>query len=343
MRRISAIGQALLSSLRRTPSGPIPAMRVVALLGFPVVLVELERSNFQFPGVLLTLGLMVATYYGGMVSGVILAIESFTLLKLFGRPTTLTFTPVAVIAGMFVAAGSAVWLDSVLRRERRALQRSRLAEQRFHRIFEGSQVGLIIIDPKTRQVESVNPTFCEISGYTRDEIIGQDPAFLMHERQSPVLATRDMPRLLSGEISSLHRSAVMARPDGERVFVDIAAVIVTGEDGGPRLAGTIVDRTAHLLVEEQARRSQKLDAVGRLAGGIAHDFNNLLTVISGYAATCAGGGSAAPTAADDVGADPARPQRARAQLTRQLLAFSRQQSCCTPNRSTSTPSSSILG
>ncbi len=77
-------------------------------------------------------------------------------------------------------------------------------------------------------------------------------------------------------------------------------------------------------LEEQLRQSQKMEAVGRLAGGIAHDFNNILMAIHGYAAL----------ALSRLGAgDPVRPwateiQKASdraATLTRQLLAFSRQQ------------------
>ena len=80
-----------------------------------------------------------------------------------------------------------------------------------------------------------------------------------------------------------------------------------------------------IALEEQLRHSQKMEAVGRLAGGIAHDFNNLLTAIIGYTEIVhdqprARTIRAAPT--------PRRSRRAAmraADLTRQMLAFSRKQ------------------
>ncbi|MFP4056046.1 MAG: ATP-binding protein [Candidatus Brocadiia bacterium] len=77
-------------------------------------------------------------------------------------------------------------------------------------------------------------------------------------------------------------------------------------------------------LEDQLRHAQRMESVGRLAGGIAHDFNNLLTAINGYA------GMALRTLDDD---DPLREDihqieqagRRAAELTRQLLAFSRKQ------------------
>jgi signal transduction histidine kinase/CheY-like chemotaxis protein len=97
---------------------------------------------------------------------------------------------------------------------------------------------------------------------------------------------------------------------------------------GQTLAAVMAEREDAMLrrisLEEQLRHSQKMEAVGRLAGGIAHDFNNLLTAIIGYSEIVM------------IGFDPHDPRRAdaeeikraaerAAELTRQMLAFSRRQ------------------
>src|SRR5207253_2435567 len=97
-------------------------------------------------------------------------------------------------------------------------------------------------------------------------------------------------------------------------------------DGGEcvRGAGIAVDITDRRTLEMQLQHAQKLEAIGKLAGGIAHDFNNMLTAIIGNAELLR----------DDLGPSDAhrrvvdqilRAGRRSAELTHQLLAFSRKQ------------------
>jgi two-component system cell cycle sensor histidine kinase/response regulator CckA len=79
-----------------------------------------------------------------------------------------------------------------------------------------------------------------------------------------------------------------------------------------------------VLLEQQLKQAQKMEAIGRLAGGIAHDFNNLLGVIIGYSDVLLDGGTYDLTTRKQIGEIKRAGERA-ATLTRQLLAFSRQQ------------------
>ncbi|MBI2221263.1 MAG: PAS domain S-box protein [Acidobacteria bacterium] len=118
-----------------------------------------------------------------------------------------------------------------------------------------------------------------------------------------------------------------ADPSGprQRRFVSFSYAPIRFPSGQPSgVLVTATDTTERVLLEEQFRQAQKMEAIGRLAGGIAHDFNNLLTAILGYC----------ELVVDELGEDhPARVDveqirdagNSAATLTRQLLAFSRKQ------------------
>lgn len=119
--------------------------------------------------------------------------------------------------------------------------------------------------------------------------------------------------------------------DGHTVwFHDIVTVVE--ENGHPCwLRGIMVDTTGKKLEEEekhkleaQLRQAQKMEAIGRLAGGIAHDFNNKLSIIMGYAELAGRAGKLSDRYNDYLGQVINAANQSR-EITRQLLAFSRQE------------------
>lgn len=133
----------------------------------------------------------------------------------------------------------------------------------------------------------------------------------------------------SGDLYDVQHRIV--RPDGGVRWVRERAEVRRRLDGAAtRMVGTVQDMTAmvaaqHALQErdEQLRQSQKMEALGALAGGIAHDFNNLLSVILGFSSLLVDDNLPAEVSYP-VGQICNAAKRAQG-LTKQLLAFSRQQ------------------
>ncbi|HKT09640.1 MAG TPA: response regulator [Gemmatimonadaceae bacterium] len=105
---------------------------------------------------------------------------------------------------------------------------------------------------------------------------------------------------------------------------DDSRVVSDSFGEGAEVVGVWVDVTERRQLEEQFRQAQKMEAVGRLAGGVAHDFNNLLTAITGYSDLLLLDLDPEDVRRQDV-AEIKRAALAAADLTRQLLAFSRRQ------------------
>jgi PAS domain S-box-containing protein len=205
------------------------------------------------------------------------------------------------------------------RREEEALRRLQFA-------IEHAADGFLWADESGR-IQYANAAVCRRLGYTREEMLALtisdfDPGF---PRESWPQHWASVKAAGARVIEATHRAK-----DGTLFPVEVSVnhVEFEGSEYHCVFVRDISDRkraeAAVREAEDRLRQSQRLEAIGRLAGGVAHDFNNLLGVIMGYGQSVAkklpGGDPLAPKV-DQIlkAADRA------ATLTRQLLAFSRQQ------------------
>ena len=182
---------------------------------------------------------------------------------------------------------------------------------------------IIMITGVNGSIQYVNPAFERVTGYHRDEVIGENPRILKSGRQDPSFYEELWETLIRGDVwSGVFQNL---RKDGT-LYEEEAVISPVREAGGEVINYVAVKRdvTNERRVEEQLRQAQKMEAVGRLAGGIAHDFNNLLTAIIGYTDLLLMDLPEGELAHREVLEIRKAGDRA-ASLTRQLLAFSRRQ------------------
>ena len=182
---------------------------------------------------------------------------------------------------------------------------------------------IVLITDALGDIEYVNPAFESLTGYTREEVIGRNPRFLKSGQQDVAFYREMWATLTRGKI--WQGTLVDRKKDG--TFITMETSISPVHDS----AGTIVnyvaakrDITLELSLRAQFDQAQKMESVGRLAGGVAHDFNNMLGVILGYTELALEQVGPAHPIFDDLQEIRNAAERS-ADLTRQLLAFSRQQ------------------
>ena len=208
-------------------------------------------------------------------------------------------------------------IGQFVQRERAETERARVVAA-----IEQSPDAVLITDTAGAIVYA-NPAFERLSGYDLEELLGQNPRLLRSEltgaeRYEEMWAALSAGRPWSGSLVNRHKDGTL---------YEAGSAISPVRDATGALVGYLQvarDVTRERELEARLRQTQRMEMVGRLAGGIAHDFNNLLNAISGYAQLLL-----ADLAADDPHrADVAeidQAARRAAELTRQLLAFSRRQ------------------
>ncbi|MET0552497.1 MAG: PAS domain S-box protein [Vicinamibacteria bacterium] len=202
------------------------------------------------------------------------------------------------------------------------------SEEKFATAFRSSPDGLALARVLDGQLLDVNDAFLRISGYAREELIGRttlgiglwgnpDDRIEYLRRLQQAGGVRDMTAPFvnkAGERRECLISGELVRLDSELLSLTTLRDVTDQRRAEAEREG----------LESQLRQAQKLEAIGRLAGGVAHDFNNMLGVILGYTDRELSMRPASdPVCASLISIRDAAERSA--ELTRQLLAFSRQQ------------------
>ncbi|HEX7918390.1 MAG TPA: HAMP domain-containing protein, partial [Gemmatimonadales bacterium] len=192
------------------------------------------------------------------------------------------------------------------RLEKEATARS-ATEAQWRSVFDASPHAKWVYEAETGRILAVNPAALKGYGYTSWEFLALKHADLLAPLPGIDELGIEHHRIKNGQVID--------------VEVAINDIIFEGVAARAVVAQNVTERTQ---LEARFRQAQKMQAIGRLAGGVAHDFNNFLTAIGAYAELV----RETFEPGDQRAKDLEEILRAAAQanrLTRQLLAFSRQQ------------------
>lgn len=225
--------------------------------------------------------------------------------------------------------GVQVWVRDISERKKREEQ-IRASEERYRTLVESISDAILWLGPQ-REILSCNQAFCNLFGYSRDEVMGKSVRIL-HASDESFRSFGEIVYPVVREKGSCRVEWELVCKDGTKVPVEIVTSATKSSEGSisgfVSIARDVTERKKaeeeKATLQEQLRQAQKMEAIGRLAGGIAHDFNNILTVIKGVCQL---------SLLDLREADPLyahlkeieRSVERAADLTRQLLAFSRKQ------------------
>lgn len=188
-------------------------------------------------------------------------------------------------------------------------------------LLETMSDAVIFTDLEGR-IQFWNRGAARIFGYTADEVVGHTPAMLYPD-EAPERLAGDLERIVAGQdFAGEWRGR---RRDGSTVWIEVRTTVVRDPDGRPiGFLGVSKDITERKRADASLRRHEILEVVTRLAGGVAHEANNQMSIVLGLASFLLRRTDLEDSARQDVSRIQQAAQRT-AEVTRQLLAFTRQQ------------------
>lgn len=202
------------------------------------------------------------------------------------------------------------------------------SEKRYRLTFEAIPDSITVTRFRDGRYQYVNDGFCNITGYSREEVIGKTPfdiSLYVNEQDR-----ERMTRILKRD-KVLHNFEIpFRRKDGTVFdsFFSARPVVIDNENHLIALAKDVTEmkqaEKEKLDLESQLHQSRKLESIGRLAGGVAHDFNNMLNVILGNTELVMDDLGPYHSGRSNLNEIKKAAQRS-SHLTRQLLAFARKQ------------------
>jgi two-component system, cell cycle sensor histidine kinase and response regulator CckA len=194
-------------------------------------------------------------------------------------------------------------------------------EELFRLITENAADMIAVVDAKGKRLYN-SPSYERILGYTAEDLFDKTPLDQVHPEDLERVTKASAEALRTGTGSNLEYR--MRHKNGMWRTVESSTSTIAKAGQVEKLVIVNRDVTERKRLEEQFRQAQKMEAVGRLSGGVAHDFNNLLGVIIGYGEVVQEG-TAAESPLRSCVEEMLKASHRASSLTRQLLAFSRQQ------------------
>ena len=215
--------------------------------------------------------------------------------------------------------------------ERKQVEEELLASERQYRTLYRSMMDAFVVTDMHGHIRQCNDAYCAMLGYDREELRRMRVSDVTPAQWLAYEDEQVRNQLMHGGCSGLYEKEYR-RKDGTLIPVELRTFLLIDNDGQPEgMSAVVRDISERKRAEQEEAKllarlsqSQKMESVGQLAGGVAHDFNNMLSVILGYA-ELALRKMEVPEPLHGYLEEIVKAGRRSSEITRQLLAFARQQ------------------